>query len=258
MGMYDHFRRKFAKDYERLINTDTSADIKVGTVGQLRFGKRFTEDGYPDLQELGIESLPLTPLGEPVDKLYTHSGDTEIDFRIKASGDPATDFLGESSAGFVAKFSKKWSYVVAVKGLRYQALDITQELLAQLQDLAEKKLLRASQEFVVGVWTAESVSWILSKQSETVFEVEASTNIDSLADLGITWRPKSNIAKVEWMQPSGTSGGSIPVFFKLARMRRNGQVRDRGVRQPQTQYNGNAHMYELIRASELFPEEESG
>jgi len=257
MGMYNHFRRKFAKDYERLLNTDLSPDIKVGTVGQLRLGKKFQEEAFPDLQELGIKDLPLTKPGPPVDEIFVHYGDNENSLSIKASGDPKINALGEASAGFVAKFGKKWSYTLAVKGMRYQALDMTPELLVQLQALVQARKLRPYMEFVVGVWTVESVSWLLALRKAATFTVQSNVDITSIADLDVSWTPKVGAGTVNYLKPHETTNESIPLFFKVARMRRNGrQTGDRFSLAAAPTYAGDAYLYELVSPGDFYSQED--
>lgn len=258
MGMYDHFRRKFAKDYELLVNTDLSPDIRIGTVGQLRFGKKFVEEGLPDLRELGLIDLPVTAIGPSFDKYFKHTGDSESTFRIKAAGDPPTEALGQASAGFSASFSKQWSYLVAVKGMRYQALDLTPAFRSKLHELAETGALRPSMEFVIGVYSVESVSWVLSLQRESKIEVAASVEIASMADLGVDWTTKLGSGSTEYMRPQGTGSGRIPLFFKLGRMRRNGQIGhvEAFGGAPLVAYASDDYVYELVRPSELLGDDD--
>jgi hypothetical protein len=220
MGMYDQLCRNFARDYGLFLNTDLSPDIKIGTVGRLRWGKQFKEDGYPDLQQLGVAEIPVTEVGAPYNRDYAHSRDTNHGFAIKLAGQPATDYLREAEAGVSLSFGKKWSYMVSVKGLRYQGLDMTLDFMAQLQHLASAGKLAPNMEFVVGVWTAESVSWVLSRASASSLVLKASADIASMADLGVTWTTVAKRGSIHRLEPHGDDSG-VPLFFKLGRMRRN-------------------------------------
>lgn len=258
MGIHDHFRRKYAKHYELALNTDLSPDIQVGTVGQLRWGKKFTEAGLPDLQELGVGDIPLTDPGPPGDRLFTHTGDNEFSFGIKAAGDPPGEGskLSEASAGVSLSFGKKWSYMLATKGLRYQALDITPEFSAKLQALGQAGKLKPSWEFVVGVWTAESVSWALSLRRSTTFEAAASAEVASLADLEVDWSVKNGGGTVDYLK---AQRGPIPIAFQLARLRRNGQVHHLaflGAESFTPSYANESYVYELVRPSDLLGDDD--
>lgn len=251
--MYHHFRKKFAKDYEVLVNTSLSGDIKIGTIGQLKLGKKFNEEGLPDLQDLNIDDIPITQPGPSVDKVYFHQGDSGLSLDIKGEGDPAIRGLAEASAGFVASFGKKWSYVVAVKGLRYRALDLNEDFMAKLRGLAKAKKIRRGWEIVVGVWSATSVSWALSLRSEASLTVEASASINSIADLGIDWRVKSGQSSVEYMTPRHSDRG-IPVFFRVATFRPNGKFKNYGL--PSASGYAEEPIYEVLRPSDLYSYDE--
>jgi hypothetical protein len=252
MGMHDHFRRNFARDYELFLNTDLSPDIKIGTVGQIGWGKRFLEDGFPDLQKLGIPNVPTTDWGAKYDHDYEHQGDVNRAFDLKLSGSPATKYFAQAEAGVSLEFGRKWSYVVSVKGLRYQGLDMTEELMGELQRLTKLGKLRPQMKFVVGVWLAESVSWVLSLDTSSSIAIKASADIASMADLGINWVTVSKRGSVHRLSPHGEDSG-VPIFFKLAHMRRNGRVGEKNelVSPVAPVYSDEIGIYEVLKPSEV-------
>jgi hypothetical protein len=257
MGMLDHFRRNFARDYELLLNTDLSPDIKIGTVGQIRWGKKFHEEGLPDLQELGITNIPVTDLGAPYNHDFEHSGDTDHAFDLKLTGAPATKYFTEAEAGVSLSFGKRWSYMVSAKGLRYQALNVTEGFLAELQALFRARKLKPQMEFVVGVWTANSVSWVLSLDRSSSIAIKANADIVSMADLGVTWTTVSKRGAVHRLEPHGADSG-IPIFFKVARLRRNGDIKSRvfAAESVMPAYSGDVGIYEVVCPSEALGTED--
>ena len=253
MGILDEFRRKVADDLEVWVNDSLSPDIRLGSVGTVGYGKKFEEESKIDLDNLGV-SFAETGYGPPFDEDYSYSADEEFSFSLKASGEdvPMIPSISTADAGFRVEFGKTASYLIACKQLRYKAIDIDDEFISKVTNLNISGDLRFSSKFVVGVFVAESVSYMISQTSKATVDVKVSADIESIADVSATYQQKQTKGSVLYRKAIQTKDQEIPIFFVLARIRLNGQIKRAAAFMSLASpvYNNRGHIYEIVSPRE--------